>query len=461
MSTHPLPGALRRRASRARRRGQRGISLMVSLVLLVVVTLIALGSMRGVVMQARMSGATHDRSLTFQAAEAALREAEARAAAATAANIPAPTATTATAPRRRSTPRRAGGRRLRRLAPGRGLGTRQCAPRRKPSSKTWARRPTGTAARTRSHPTQLPHAALPHHRAPRPTAAPRSWCRASLPRPEPTRAHRQARSWEIRMKTHPRSPRPAHRTGRHRRCAAAGHCWPPAFAAGALVSMPSRAELTIGNNPLYLVMGKANVLVVLDNSNSMDEDARAPPWAATSANSKSEVARGVVRNLTDTYRSRVNMGLMAYRQNTPTSLPPAQLAVRRQLRPDELRPGLDRRARERDQQEVPHGQPDVGRRLHLLQRGVAVLFDQQLRQRVLLLDHCRTRQRLQQRRKPEHRPLGQLPLLPDQDRHLRRAAYLGQCPFRGASGYSSHWFTSSSSPPTATSRRASSTSAAT
>ncbi|MBL8765489.1 MAG: hypothetical protein JNM07_14640, partial [Phycisphaerae bacterium] len=57
---------------------QRGISIMVSLVLLVVVTLIALGSMRGVVMQARMSGASHDRSLSFQAAEAALREAVAR-----------------------------------------------------------------------------------------------------------------------------------------------------------------------------------------------------------------------------------------------------------------------------------------------------------------------------------------------------------------------------------------------
>jgi type IV pilus assembly protein PilX len=90
MSTHPLPGTTRRRASRATAAAaQRGISMMVSLVLLVVVTLIALGSMRGVVMQARMSGASHDRSQTFQAAEAALREAEARAAAATAANIPA------------------------------------------------------------------------------------------------------------------------------------------------------------------------------------------------------------------------------------------------------------------------------------------------------------------------------------------------------------------------------------
>lgn len=95
MSTQAPPpsAALRRRPQWARHARaaapQRGISIMVSLVLLVVVTLIALGSMRGVVMQARMSGASHDRSLSFQAAEAALREAEARAATATAANIPA------------------------------------------------------------------------------------------------------------------------------------------------------------------------------------------------------------------------------------------------------------------------------------------------------------------------------------------------------------------------------------
>jgi type IV pilus assembly protein PilX len=71
------------------RRAESGISLIVSLVLLVLVTLIALGSMRGVVLQARMSGTTHDRSLAFQAAEAALREAERRAATASAADIPA------------------------------------------------------------------------------------------------------------------------------------------------------------------------------------------------------------------------------------------------------------------------------------------------------------------------------------------------------------------------------------
>jgi len=73
---------------RSGRTPQRGISLIISLVLLVVVTLIALGSMRGVVLQARMSGTTYDRSLAFQAAEAALREAERRASTATTAEIP-------------------------------------------------------------------------------------------------------------------------------------------------------------------------------------------------------------------------------------------------------------------------------------------------------------------------------------------------------------------------------------
>ena len=71
------------------RRRQRGISLAVSLILLVVTTLLALASMRGVVLQTRMSAGTHDRSLAFQAAEAALRDAENRAATVNPASLPA------------------------------------------------------------------------------------------------------------------------------------------------------------------------------------------------------------------------------------------------------------------------------------------------------------------------------------------------------------------------------------
>jgi type IV pilus assembly protein PilX len=73
---------------RAPPHAQRGVSLIVSLILLVIVTLLALGSMRGVVLQTRMSGSTHDRSLAFEAAEAALRTAERRAAGLSASDFP-------------------------------------------------------------------------------------------------------------------------------------------------------------------------------------------------------------------------------------------------------------------------------------------------------------------------------------------------------------------------------------
>ena len=59
---------------------QRGVTLVVVLILLLVVTLIALASLRGTLMEERMSSNVRDRSLAFQAAEAALREGEAVAA---------------------------------------------------------------------------------------------------------------------------------------------------------------------------------------------------------------------------------------------------------------------------------------------------------------------------------------------------------------------------------------------
>lgn len=57
-------------------RGQRGVALVVALVLLVLMTLVGLTAMRGVTLEERMTSNTYDRSLSFQAAEAALREAE-------------------------------------------------------------------------------------------------------------------------------------------------------------------------------------------------------------------------------------------------------------------------------------------------------------------------------------------------------------------------------------------------
>src|SRR5690606_41371682 len=55
---------------------QRGVVLSVVLILLLVMTVLAIASLSGTLMEERMSNAQYDRSLAFQAAEAAMREAE-------------------------------------------------------------------------------------------------------------------------------------------------------------------------------------------------------------------------------------------------------------------------------------------------------------------------------------------------------------------------------------------------
>lgn len=58
-------------------RPQRGVALVIVLILLLVMTVLGVASIRGTVLEEHMSGNMYDRSLAFQAAEAALREAEA------------------------------------------------------------------------------------------------------------------------------------------------------------------------------------------------------------------------------------------------------------------------------------------------------------------------------------------------------------------------------------------------
>ncbi len=57
-------------------RKQRGAVLIVALIFLLVMTILIMASVRGTVLQERMAGNLYDRSLAFQAAEAALREGE-------------------------------------------------------------------------------------------------------------------------------------------------------------------------------------------------------------------------------------------------------------------------------------------------------------------------------------------------------------------------------------------------
>ena len=57
-------------------RRERGAVLVVSLIMLLIVTLIAVSSMQGTIMEEKMAGNTRDRNLAFQTAESSLREAE-------------------------------------------------------------------------------------------------------------------------------------------------------------------------------------------------------------------------------------------------------------------------------------------------------------------------------------------------------------------------------------------------
>ncbi len=57
-------------------RRERGAALLVALVMLLIMSMIGVTAMQGSAMQERMAGNSRDRNLAFQAAEAALREAE-------------------------------------------------------------------------------------------------------------------------------------------------------------------------------------------------------------------------------------------------------------------------------------------------------------------------------------------------------------------------------------------------
>ena len=68
MSAHDRAGAS----------GQKGIALVVALILLVVITLVGFTAVRGTLMQQKMAANLYDRQIAFQSAEAALRAAAQR-----------------------------------------------------------------------------------------------------------------------------------------------------------------------------------------------------------------------------------------------------------------------------------------------------------------------------------------------------------------------------------------------
>ncbi|HED34904.1 MAG TPA: hypothetical protein ENJ08_11965 [Gammaproteobacteria bacterium] len=88
----------------------------------------------------------------------------------------------------------------------------------------------------------------------------------------------------------------------------------------ALTSSATASLLSIADAPLFVTNAqKANVLVILDNSNSMDESETGEAVGSDSPVSKSEVARNAVKGLITNYTNKINMGLMAYQQKNVVS----------------------------------------------------------------------------------------------------------------------------------------------
>ena len=68
--------------------------------------------------------------------------------------------------------------------------------------------------------------------------------------------------------------------------------------------------------PFITTYVKPNVLFVLDNSNSMDEDVDGAAVGGLASNSKSEIARNAIDTIIDKNKDTMRFGLMAYKQNT-------------------------------------------------------------------------------------------------------------------------------------------------
>jgi len=83
------------------------------------------------------------------------------------------------------------------------------------------------------------------------------------------------------------------------------------------VSTPGQAENNLDYRslpPFKSTTVKPNVLLVLDNSNSMDEDVDGEAVGSDAVNSKSEIARNAMKTIVDNNSATMRFGLMAYKQ---------------------------------------------------------------------------------------------------------------------------------------------------
>lgn len=67
---------MKRKHASHRPAAQRGVALVIAMILLIVITLVGFAAVRGTIMQNRMTSNQYDREVAFQAAEAAMRAAQ-------------------------------------------------------------------------------------------------------------------------------------------------------------------------------------------------------------------------------------------------------------------------------------------------------------------------------------------------------------------------------------------------
>ena len=97
-----------------------------------------------------------------------------------------------------------------------------------------------------------------------------------------------------------------------------------AIVAAVSLSIPVFADSSISDYsavPPFISMGVTpNVLVILDNSNSMDEDVSGNAVGSDAPNSRSEIARQAILTLIEKNATKMNFGLMAYEQPSVSRL---------------------------------------------------------------------------------------------------------------------------------------------
>lgn len=86
-----------------------------------------------------------------------------------------------------------------------------------------------------------------------------------------------------------------------------------------LLPLPACPSTSTSVPPFIQVGAKPNIIVILDNSNSMDEDFYGNAVGSYSPASKSVVAKKALIDVIDIYRDRLRVGLVTYKINSPSA----------------------------------------------------------------------------------------------------------------------------------------------